>query len=335
VEKEILSENDKRSRQSRLDNSMLQGKDIISINDLSRDEIQFVLDKAQWMKVNHEQPDIRRLAQHKIAALMFFEPSTRTKTSFETAMRHLGGQVGGFHDAKVTSVAKQESLWDTVKMFDAYGFDVLVIRHPLKGSARVAAEATSIPVINAGDGANQHPTQTLLDLYTIRETQGRLENLTIGLVGDLLNGRTIHSLVEAFLKYKNIRLLFISPRDFAMPHYLIDKCQEHGVWFKETSSLNEHIPEMDILYMTRVQVERLEASSVAVEKLKSLYRLEPDMLSEAKSTLKVLHPLPRVTEISKDVDSTQYAYYFEQARNGLYVRMALLTSVMGVWYCYG
>jgi aspartate carbamoyltransferase catalytic subunit len=310
---------------------MLIGKDIISINDLSKEEIHFILDKASWMKHNKEQPDIRNLAEHKIAALMFFEPSTRTKTSFETAMRNLGGKVGGFHDAKVTSTAKQESLWDTVKMFDAYDFDVIIIRHSLKGAARLASEATEIPVINAGDGANQHPTQTLLDLYTIKETQGKLEDLTIGLVGDLLNGRTIHSLVEAFLKYKNVRLLFISPRDFAMPHYFVDKCEEYGVWYKETSSLNEHIPEMDILYMTRVQTERLDMSSVAVEKLKNLYRLEPEMLVDAKPTLKVLHPLPRVTEISKKIDTTPHAYYFEQARNGLYVRMALLSSVMGVW----
>lgn len=311
---------------------LLNGKSIISINDLSKEAIGHVLERALWIKFNTDQPEIRHMAEDKIAALMFFEPSTRTKTSFETAMRNLGGQVGGFHDAKVTSVAKQESLWDTVKMFDVYNYNVSIIRHPLKGSARLASEATAIPVINAGDGANQHPTQTLLDLFTIQETQKRLDNLTVGLVGDLLNGRTVHSLVEAFLKYENIRLLFISPRDFAIPHYLIDKCEEHGIWYKEVSSLSDYIPEMDILYMTRVQVERLEdSSSMGIEKLRNLYRLEASMLSEAKPMLKVLHPLPRVTEISKDVDDTPFACYFEQARNGLYVRMALLASVMGLW----
>jgi aspartate carbamoyltransferase catalytic subunit len=310
---------------------MLCNRSIISISDLSKDEISYILNKSEWIKHNKDyEPSIYRIAENKIAALMFFEPSTRTKTSFETAMRNLGGKVGGFHDAKVTSTAKQESLWDTVKMFDAYDYDVIVIRHPLKGSARLASEATRIPVINAGDGANQHPTQTLLDLYTIQETQGRLDNLTIGLVGDLLNGRTVHSLVEAFLKYDNIRFLFISPRDFAMPNYLRDKCDEHGIWYKEVSSLNESIPEMDVLYMTRIQVERLEdTSSIGVEKLRNLYRLKSSMLSGAKSNLKILHPLPRVTEISKDVDDTPFAYYFEQARNGLYVRMALLVCVMG------
>jgi aspartate carbamoyltransferase catalytic subunit len=300
------------------------------MNDLSRDDIEDILDKSAYMKENHKESRISVLAQDKIAALMFFEPSTRTRTSFEVAMRNLGGKVGGFHDAKVTSVAKQESLWDTVKMFDAYDFDVLIIRHPLKGSARLASEATHIPVINAGDGANQHPTQTLLDLFTVKETQGKIDGITVALVGDLLNGRTVHSLTEALLKFKDVNLLFISPRDLVMPRHLIDKCDEANCSYKELSSFSDNIPEIDILYMTRVQAERLEGSPIAVEKLRNLYRLEASMLVSAKPTMKVLHPLPRVTEISVDVDQTVYSYYFEQARNGLHVRKAILSDVMGV-----
>ncbi len=200
-----------------------EGKDIISMNDLTRGEIDTILDKVETVR-NH--PRKKDLCSNKIGAMLFFEPSTRTRTSFEVAMRNLGGKIGGFYDERITSAVKEESLWDTVKMHDAYGFDVMVIRHPLKGAARLAAEATDIPVINAGDGPNQHPTQTLLDLYSIKETQQRLDGLTIAMVGDLAYGRTVHSLTEALLKYDGCSLIFISPRDLAMPRFLIDKCRK-------------------------------------------------------------------------------------------------------------
>lgn len=190
-----------------------QGRDLISMNDLTREEIDQLLLKV---KIVRDHPQKQDLCKNKVSAMLFFEPSTRTRTSFEVAMRNLGGEVGGFYDANITSAVKQESLWDTVKMHDGYGFDVIVIRHPLKGAARLAAEAAEIPVINAGDGPNQHPTQTLLDLYSIKETQGKLDEITIAMVGDLTYGRTVHSLTEALLKYEKCNLIFISPRaDYA------------------------------------------------------------------------------------------------------------------------
>src|SRR4030042_2635478 len=200
-----------------------QGRDLISMNDLTRQEIDQILLKVATVR---DHPNKHRLCENRVSAMLFFEPSTRTRTSFEVAMRNLGGEVGGFYDASITSAVKQESLWDTVKMHDGYGFDVIVIRHPLKGTARLAAEAAEIPVINAGDGPNQPPTQTLLDLYSIKETQDKLDGLTIAMVGDLANGRTVHSLTEALLKYNDCRMIFISPRDLAMPRSLIDKCRK-------------------------------------------------------------------------------------------------------------
>jgi aspartate carbamoyltransferase catalytic subunit len=265
--------------------------------------------------------------------MLFFEPSTRTRTSFEAAMRNLGGNVGGFYDPRITSAVKEESLWDTVKMHDGYGFDVMVIRHPLKGAARLAAEAAEIPVINAGDGPNQHPSQTLLDLYSINETQGTLDGLTVAMVGDLANGRTVHSLAEALLKYRGCKLIFISPRDLAMPGFLIDKCKKaaetSGVTFTEDRRIEDHISQVDILYMTRIQTERLHEMTALAEKFRSIYRLEASMLKNAKPTMKVMHPLPRVTEIAQDVDHTPHAFYFQQARNGLFVREALLALILG------
>ncbi|MGB9618459.1 MAG: aspartate carbamoyltransferase, partial [Desulfomonilaceae bacterium] len=277
-------------------------------------------------------PNKRNLCKNKVCALLFFEPSTRTRTSFEVAMRNLGGVVGGFYDASITSVVKEESLWDTVKMHDGYGFDVMVIRHPLKGAARLAADAAQSPVINAGDGPNQHPTQTLLDLYSIQETQGRIDGLTVAMVGDLANGRTVHSLTEALLKYRSCRLIFVSPRDLIMPRFIIDKCKKAapatGVSITEGSRIEDYIAEVDVLYMTRIQKERLKERTAA-EKFRSIYRLEAAMLRDAKPTMKVMHPLPRVTEIAQDVDATPHAYYFQQARNGLFVRETLLALILG------
>lgn len=306
-----------------------EGRDLISMNDLSREEIDAILTKVPEVK-NH--PNKRNLCKNKVCALLFFEPSTRTRTSFEVAMRNLGGVVGGFYDASITSVVKEESLWDTVKMHDGYGFHVMVIRHPLKGAARLAADAAQSPVINAGDGPNQHPTQTLLDLYSIQETQDRIDGLTVAMVGDLANGRTVHSLTEALLKYQSCRLIFVSPRDLAMPRFIIDKCikagPKTGLSITEGSRIEDHISEIDILYMTRTQKERLKERTAA-EKFRSIYRLEANMLKDAKFTMKVMHPLPRVTEIAQDVDSTPHAYYFQQARNGLFVRETLLALILG------
>lgn len=306
-----------------------KGKDIISMKDLTREEIDHILSSVENLK---KHPDRSKLCRGKVSAMLFFEPSTRTRTSFEVAMRNLGGKIGGFYDANITSAVKEESLWDTVKMHDGYGFDVIVIRHPLKGAARVASEAALIPVINAGDGPNQHPTQTLLDLYSIKETQGRLDGITIAMVGDLMNGRTVHSLSEALLKYEGCNLIFISPRDLAMPRSLIDKCKseisERGGSVTEGSRIEDFISEVDILYMTRIQMERLQESALA-EKFRSIYRLEASMLHNVKNNMKIMHPLPRVTEIAQDVDDTPCAYYFQQAKNGLSVRETLLALILG------
>jgi len=307
-----------------------EGKDIISMNDMTREEIDEILMKVDVVR---EHPEKKRLCRNRVCAMLFFEPSTRTRTSFEVAMRNLGGEVGGFYDARITSVEKEESLWDTVKMHDGYGFDVIVIRHPLKGAARLAAEAATIPVINAGDGPNQHPTQTLLDLYSIKETQGNLDGLTIAMVGDLVNGRTVHSLTEAFLKYTRINFIFISPRDLAMPRSLIDTCGKEGarrgITVTEGPRIEDYIADVDILYMTRIQTERFQDRPALTEKFRSIYRLEASMLKSAKPTMKVMHPLPRVTEIAQDVDATHHAYFFQQARNGLFVREALLAMILG------
>jgi aspartate carbamoyltransferase catalytic subunit len=307
-----------------------EGRDIISMNDLTREEIDYILQKVQTVR---DHPDKHKLCRKKVSAMLFFEPSTRTRTSFEVAMRNLGGDIGGFYDANITSAVKQESLWDTVKMHDGYGFDVIVIRHPLKGAARLAAEATEIPVINAGDGPNQHPTQTLLDLYSIKETQGKLDHITIAMVGDLAYGRTVHSLTEALLKYDGCRLIFVSPRDLAMPRSLIDECakasKERDIAFEEGTRIVDYISDVDVLYITRIQTERLEGGTALIEKLRRVYRLEAGMLKSAKPNMKVMHPLPRVTEIAPDVDQSPHAYYFEQARNGLFVRETLLGLILG------
>lgn len=307
-----------------------QGRDLISMNDLTREEIDHILSQVDHVR---EHPYKNTLCKGKVAAMMFFEPSTRTRTSFEVSMRNLGGEVGGFYDPRITSAVKEESLWDTVKIHDGYGFDIIVIRHPLKGAARLAAEAATIPVINAGDGPNQHPTQTLLDLYSIKHTIGSIDGLTIAMVGDLANGRTVHSLAKALLKYRNCKLVFISPRDLPMPRSLIDECSRNskitGVTYVEDTSMEEHIPEIDVLYMTRIQKERIDEGEILAEKLRSVYRLEAFMLREAKPHMKVMHPLPRVTEIAQDVDGTGHAYYFQQARNGLFVREALLSLILG------
>ena len=298
-------------------NQLTRIKDIISISDFQKEDLIPLLDTIAKMKENESPP----ILEGKILGSCFFEPSTRTRLSFESAMMRLGGKVIGFSDMTTTSSIKGESLYDTMKMMEMY-VDAIVIRHPLEGAAQLAADAVEIPVINAGDGANQHPTQTIQDLFSIRETQGTLEGLNIALVGDLKYGRTIHSLAEALIPFKP-RFYFISPPSLEMPRDICELLRENGVKFSYHHSIQEIIPKLDILYVTRIQTERFGNE----EMVKSIH-LTPDQLTQAKKNLKILHPLPRVTEISPAVDTTPYAYYFQQAKNGLYTRQALLSLVI-------
>ena len=298
----------------------MYGKDIISINDLSLDEIQLVLSTATKMKVDPP----GHLLKDKIIANCFFEPSTRTRLSFEAATYRLGGNALGFVSAESTSVKKGETLRDTMHMVSDYA-DLIVIRHPNEGSARFAADISDKPVINAGDGANQHPTQTLTDLFTIQESQQQLEKLSIALVGDLKYGRTIHSLAQACAHY-DIRLFLVSHPLLTLPDSICDTLKMAGVRFSFHESLEEVIPKVDILYMTRIQAERFgHETNHAYDKQ---LILRPAMLSQARSNLKILHPLPRVNEIDPAIDDTSYAHYFQQAANGVYVRQALLSLLL-------
>ncbi|MBN1386159.1 aspartate carbamoyltransferase [Candidatus Woesearchaeota archaeon] len=306
--------------------SNFRDKDIISINDLSKDEIIHVLETAKKI----EQMSDRKkssLLQGKILATLFYEPSTRTRLSFQSAMKKLGGQVLGFADPQKGSFAKGETVYDTIKMMEAYS-DVIVIRHFWDGAARVAAEATHKPVINAGDGKNQHPTQTLLDLYTIKKTQGKIGKLHVAMVGDLKYGRTVHSLASA-LSIFDATLYFAAPESLQMPDYVISELEEKGIKFTLHEKIEEIIDKVDVLYMTRIQKERFP-DETEYEKVKNVYELGKSMLKRVKPNLKIMHPLPRVTEINKDVDDTRYAHYFQQAANGIPVRQALLCLTLGV-----
>jgi aspartate carbamoyltransferase catalytic subunit len=297
-------------------------KSLISITDFTKDEMLHILDVAAYFEKNK----VQTILNGKVVACLFFEPSTRTRLSFETAANRLGARVIGFADSKNTSMAKGESLKDTIKMVSNYA-DLIVMRHPLEGSSRYASEISSLPVINAGDGANQHPTQTLLDMYTIKETQGRLDNLVIDMVGDLKYGRTVHSLLQA-MHYFNPEFIFTSPKELMMPDVYKEFLRHKGIRYSESSSLTEHLDEADILYMTRVQQERF-TDPMEYEKVKNVYRLDASMLGEVKKNMKILHPLPRINEIAQDVDETPYAYYFKQAENGMYVRMAIIAYLLG------
>lgn len=301
----------------------LYHKNIISINDLSREDLELVLRTAASLKSN-PQPE---LLKHKVIASCFFEASTRTRLSFETAMHRLGASVVGFADGSNTSLGKKgETLADTISVIGTY-VDAIVMRHPQEGAARLATEFSGgIPVLNAGDGANQHPTQTLLDLFTIQETQGRLNNINIAMVGDLKYGRTVHSLAQALAKFEGNRFFFIAPDALAMPAYILKMLEEKGIQYSLHSSIEEVVPELDILYMTRVQKERLDPSEYA--NVKAQFVLRAADLADARTHLKVLHPLPRIDEITTDVDKTPYAYYFQQAGNGIYARQALLALVL-------
>ncbi|MDE7397586.1 MAG: aspartate carbamoyltransferase [Muribaculum sp.] len=297
---------------------------LVSISDISKDEILRLLRQARYFEANTNQ----NILNGKLVATLFFEPSTRTRLSFETAVNRLGGKVVGFSDASTTSSSKGETLKDTIKMVSNYA-DLIVMRHYLEGAARYATEVTETPIINAGDGANQHPSQTMLDLYSIYKTQGTLDNLTITMVGDLKYGRTVHSLLMA-MQYFNPTFNFVACRELQMPVEYRQFCDEHGIKYNEyTDFTPEVINSTDILYMTRVQRERF-TDIMEYEKVKNLYNLNAAMLEDAKETLKVLHPLPRVTEIDQDVDDSPKAYYFQQAQNGLYARQAIICRALGI-----
>ena len=295
-------------------------KDVISIKDFDRDQIEQVLHNAHIMEGFMQETDI---LQRKILATLFFEPSTRTRLSFESAMKRLGGKVIGFSESASTSVAKGETLQDTVKIAEQYS-DIIVIRHPQDGSARLAAEAVSIPVINAGDGSNQHPTQTLLDLYTIKKRLGKINGLSVGLMGDLKYGRTVHSLVYA-LSWYEVTLQFLSPPTLEMPTYIKEDLLRKSIHFEEITEIEKI--DADVLYVTRIQKERFPDIE-EYEKVKGSYRITLESLEYIKKA-KIMHPLPRVDEIAPEIDKTPNALYFEQAWNGVPVRMALLASLLG------
>lgn len=301
----------------------LYRKDIISINDLNCAELSQVLQTAAHLKAK-PQPE---LLKHKVIASLFFEASTRTRLSFETAIHRLGASVVGFSDSSNTSLGKKgETLADTISVISQY-VDAIVIRHPQEGAARLATAFSShVPVVNAGDGSNQHPTQTLLDLFTIQETQGRLENINIAMVGDLKYGRTVHSLTQALAKFSGNHFYFIAPEALAMPSYLLKMLEEKEMAYSLHNNIEEVLPLLDILYMTRVQRERMDPSEYA--NMKSQYVLRASMLESARENMKVLHPLPRIDEIIIDVDKTPHAYYFQQAGNGIFVRQALLALLL-------
>lgn len=297
-------------------------KHLVSINQLSADEIIRLLDRA----ARFEQNPNRRLLEGRVIATLFFEPSTRTRLSFETAVNRLGGRIIGFSDASTSSSAKGESLKDTISMVGNYA-DAIVMRHYLEGAALYASELGRAPIVNAGDGANQHPSQTLLDLYAIRKTQGSLYDQTIALVGDLKYGRTVHSLIVGMSHFRP-RFIFVSPPELRMPEECKDFCREHGIPFVETEEFSpEVIQSVDILYMTRVQRERF-IDPEEYERVKNVYVLTASMLQGCRENLRILHPLPRVGEIAQDVDDTPWAYFVEQAQGGLYVRQSILCEVL-------
>lgn len=297
-------------------------KSLISIHDFTKEEILHILDRAAEFE---NTPD-KKIFDGKVIACIFFEPSTRTRLSFETAANRLGARVIGFSDAGNTSVSKGETLKDTIKMVSNYA-DLIVMRHPLEGSARYASEVSSVPVINAGDGANQHPSQTLLDLYSIKKTQKTLDNLHINIVGDLKYGRTVHSLLQA-MSHFNPKFTLTSPIELQLPQEYKNFLIQNNIEFEEVHELSKNIDSSDIIYMTRVQQERFQ-DPIEYERVKNIYSLNRAMLEKCKPNMKILHPLPRVNEISTDVDTSEHAYYFEQAGNGVYTRMAIISYLLG------
>lgn len=296
----------------------------VTIEDLSKDTILYLLEMAQ----EFEKHPNRELLKGKVVATLFFEPSTRTQLSFQTAANRLGARVIGFSDAKTSSTTKGETLKDTILMVSNYA-DIIVMRHYIEGAAQYASEVAPVPIVNAGDGAHFHPSQCLLDLYSIYKTQGTLENLNIYLVGDLKYGRTVHSLLTA-MRHFNPTFHFIAPKELAMPQEYKLYCQEHGIRFEEHTEFNEDvITDADILYMTRVQKERF-SDLMEYERVKNVYILKSAMLGKARDNMKILHPLPRVNEIAYDVDDNPHAYYIQQAKNGLFARQAIFCHCLGI-----
>ena len=302
----------------------MNSNSLVSISDISKEEILHLLKNARYFEENPN----HKILDGKVVATLFFEPSTRTRLSFETAVNRLGGRVIGFSDASTTSSSKGETLKDTIKMVSNY-VDLIVMRHYLEGAARYATEVTDTPIINAGDGAHQHPTQTMLDLYSIYKTQGTLDNLTITMVGDLKYGRTVHSLLMA-MQYFNPTFNFVACDELKMPAEYKEFCDQKGIKYTEHKDFSEEvINSSDIIYMTRVQRERF-TDIMEYEKVKNLYNLHNAMLDNSKDNLRILHPLPRVTEIDQDVDDNPKAYYFQQAQNGLYARQAIICRALNI-----
>jgi aspartate carbamoyltransferase catalytic subunit len=301
---------------------------LISVEDLTREQIDQYLDLAMRVE-SLPAREKRDMLRGSVMASLFFEPSTRTRLSFESAMLKLGGQVIGFSEVDSTSLAKGESLQDTLKTIENYA-DVIVMRHPKEGAARLGATICNVPVVNAGDGANQHPTQTLLDLHTIRKLHSSFNGLKIALVGDLKYSRTVHSLLQALCKYENVEFTLVSPEMLRFPKYVIpESASTNKIRIRETESLESAIPDADIIYMTRIQRERFP-DPLDYEKVKNVYCLNAKMLKKAKPTAKVMHPLPRVNEIAVDVDTTPHAHYFPQVLNGVTMRQAILLRHLGV-----
>ena len=302
----------------------MEKQDFVTIADLTREEIMYLIEMAKEFELHPN----RELLKGRVVATLFFEPSTRTRLSFETAANRLGARVIGFADPKITSGTKGETLKDTILMVSNYA-DVIVMRHYIEGAAVYASEVTGVPIVNAGDGAHMHPSQCLLDLYSIYKTQGTLENLNIYLVGDLKYGRTVHSLITA-MRHFNPTFHFVAPKELAMPDEYKQYCNEHGIKYVEHTDFNDEvIKDADIIYMTRVQKERF-SDLMEYERVKNVYILKRDMLGKAKENMRILHPLPRVNEIAYDVDDDPHAYYIQQAGNGLFAREAIFCHCLGI-----
>lgn len=305
----------------------LKGRHLVDPNDMTLEELQQIIDLG--LKMYQDPSAYGEICKGKILGTLFYEPSTRTRLSFESAMLRMGGSILGFSDANTSSVKKGESIADTIRVLDDYA-DVLVMRHPREGAPKLASEFSTVPIINGGDGGHQHPTQTLTDLITIQNYRGEIKDLKVAFCGDLLFGRTVHSLLKTLSRFENISFVLISPPELKIPYHLRDELiNKYQVEIVETASLEEYLPEIDILYMTRIQKERFFNEEDYI-KLKDSYILNKSKLKNAKEDLLVLHPLPRVNEISYDVDDDPRAKYFEQATLGVYVRMALMALLLGV-----
>ena len=298
-------------------------KSLVSITDFDRGDYLKILETAAEFENNSYQ----NLLGGRVIATLFFEPSTRTRLSFESAINRLGGRVIGFSDLSTTSVTKGETLYDTIRVVSNFA-EMIVMRHPLEGSARYASEQSNIPIVNAGDGANQHPTQTLLDLYSIQKTQGKIDGLKISMVGDLKYGRTVHSLLMA-LSVFNASFYFISPDELKMPEEYKLHLDKLGLKYYESRDLEGNLQEADVIYMTRVQKERF-SDPIEYERTKNAYVLKDEMLEGTKDTMKIMHPLPRVNEIHTNVDGNPKAYYFQQTENGVYIRQAIISLILGL-----